>query len=161
MAVGSHLWFSPLSHLLGNLWRNFVKTLHLNSSQCLPVSAQKRFRSVSKYGRTAAIFKITNCPLLNAVTIVIASPPGLLVRFFLTCLRCSPSGLVVQAWKWFPIDKYGRQQPSLIFTVIASPPKSLEEFCRNLAYEFLSMSRCVCLKMIMVCQQIWPNSGHL
>ena len=54
--------------------------------------------------------------------------------------------------KWFgPVDKFGRRQPSLIFTFIASPPKQLEEFCRNLAYEFLSMSRCVRPKMISVC----------
>ena len=41
-------------------------------------------------------------------------------------------------------------QPSLIFTVIASPLKPLEEFCWNLAYEFLSMPRCVCPKTILV-----------
>ena len=69
VAAGSHLWFSPLSHLLRNHWRNFVETLHMNSSQCLDVSARKRFWSINKYGRTAAIFKITNCPLLNTVTI--------------------------------------------------------------------------------------------
>ena len=46
-----------------------------------------------------------------------------------------------------------RKQPSLMFTFIASPPKPLEEFCRNLAYEFLSMSRCVRPKMISVCQK--------
>ena len=56
--------------------------------------------------------------------------------------------------KWFgPVDKFGRRQPSSIFTFIASPPKQLEEFCRNLAYEFLSMSRCVRRKMISVCQK--------
>ena len=59
------------------------------------------------------------------------------------CLRCSPSGLVVTARKWFrSVDRCGRRRPSLIFTVIASHPKPMEEFCRNLAYEFLSMSRC-------------------
>ena len=59
------------------------------------------------------------------------------------CLRCSPSGLLVTARKWFrSVDRCGRRRPSLIFTVIASHPKPLEEFCRNLAYEFLSMSRC-------------------
>ena len=42
------------------------------------------------------------------------------------------------------IAKYGRRQQSfLIFTIIASLPKPLEECCRNLPYEFLSMSRCV------------------
>ena len=60
----------------------------------------------------------------------------------------------MSARKWFrSVDKCGRRQPSLIFTFIASPSKPLEEFCRNLAYEFLSMSRCVCLKMISVCQK--------
>ena len=68
MATGSHLWFSPLSHLLRNYCRNFVETLHMDSSQCL-MSAWKRFWSINKYGRTAAIFKIANCPLLNTVTI--------------------------------------------------------------------------------------------
>ena len=65
----SHLWFSPLLHLLQNQWRNFVETLHMNSSQCLDVSAWKLFWSVNKYGRRTAIFKIVNCPLLNTVTI--------------------------------------------------------------------------------------------
>ena len=69
MAAGNHIWFSPLSHLLRNHWRNFVETLHMNSSHCLDVSARKRFWSVNKYGWTAAIFKIANCPLLNTVTI--------------------------------------------------------------------------------------------
>ena len=65
MATGQ-LCFSPLLHLLRNLWRNCAKTLCMNSSQCLDVSARKRFWSVNKYGGTAAIFKIT---LLNTVTI--------------------------------------------------------------------------------------------
>ena len=43
--------------------------------------------------------------------------------------------------------------PFLIFTFIASPPKPLEEFRRNLAFEFLSMSRCVRPKMGSVCQK--------
>ena len=56
--------------------------------------------------------------------------------------------------KWFgPVNKFGCRQPSLIFTFIASPPKQLEEFCRNLAYEFLSISRCVRPKIISVCQK--------
>ena len=29
MAAGNYLWFSPLSHLLRNHWRNFVETLHI------------------------------------------------------------------------------------------------------------------------------------
>ena len=59
------------------------------------------------------------------------------------CLRCSPSGLVMSVRKWFrSVDRYGRRRPSLIFTVIASHPKPLEEFCRNLAYKFFSMSKC-------------------
>ena len=45
--------------------------------------------------------------------------------------------------------------------VIASPPKPLEEFSGNLAYEFLSISRCVCRKIILLRQQIWPNCGNL
>ena len=60
----------------------------------------------------------------------------------------------MSARKWFlSVDKCGRRQPSLIFTFIASLPKQLEEFCRNLAYEYLSMSRCVPPKMILVCQK--------
>ena len=74
--------------------------------------------------------------------------------FFDTCLRCSPTSLVMSARKWFQsVDKCGRRQPSLIFTFIVSSPKPLEEFCRNLAYGFLSMSRCVRPKMISVCQK--------
>ena len=84
---------------------------------------------------------------------------------FETCPSCSPSGLVVHVRKWFrSVDKYGCWRPTLIFTVIASPPKPLEEFCRNLAYEFLSVSRCVRPKRILVRQQaaiykinIWPS----
>ena len=82
--------------------------------------------------------------------------------FFETCPNCSPSGLVVSARIWFrSVDKYGRRRPSLIFTVIASPPKPQEEFCRNLAYEFPSMSRCVRPKTIPVRQRLWQNGGHL
>ena len=97
-----------------------------------------------QYGRTAAIFKIAKifkiCPFLNNVTISFSH----LLRdhwsdFFETCPRCFPSVLVVHAPKMVPV----RRQPSLIFTVIASPPKPQEEFCRNLAYEFLSVPRCV------------------
>ena len=84
------------------------------------------------------------------------------LNFFKTCLRCSPSGLVVSARKWFrSIDKYGCQQPSLIFTVILSPLKPLKEFSQNLAHEFLSMSRCVLQKTIPVRQQIWPNDSQV
>ena len=64
--------------------------------------------------------------------------------FFDTRLRCFPRSLVVSARKRFwSVDKCGRWQPALIFTFIASPPKQLEEFCRNLAYEFLSMVGCI------------------
>ena len=154
-AASSHLWFSLLSYLR-NHCRNLVETLHMISSQCLDISTRKRFRSINKYGRTAAIFKITNCPLLNTVTISLSH----LLRdhwldSFETYWRCFPSGLVVSAGKLYrPVDKYGRQQPSLIFTISASPRKPLEEFSRNLANEFLSMSRCVRSKMILVHQQI-------
>ena len=56
---------------------------------------------------------------------------------FETCLRCPPRGLVVFARQWlWSVDKYGRPQPSLISIVIASPPKLLEEFYRNLAYGY-------------------------
>ena len=73
---------------------------------------------------------------------------------FDTWLRCSPGSLVVFARKWFwSVDKCGRRQPSLIFTFIASPPTPLEEFCRNLAYKFPSISRYVRPKMISVCQK--------
>ena len=41
-----------------NHWKNFVETLHTNSSVCLDVSAWKWFWSANKYGRTAAIFKL-------------------------------------------------------------------------------------------------------
>ena len=148
---------------LRNHWRNSVKIWHMYSSQCLDVSARKWSWSIDKYGRTAAIFKITNCPLLNTVTISLLH----LLRdhwsdFFLNLPEMFPSGQVVHARKWFrSVDKYGRRQPSLIFTIIASPPKPQQEFCRNLAYEFLLKSRCVCLKMVLVYQRIWPDSGHL
>ena len=57
--AGSHLWFSPLSHLLWKHRRNFFETLHMNSTQCLDVSrsAWKWFWSINKYGRIVAIFK--------------------------------------------------------------------------------------------------------
>ena len=75
-------------------------------------------------------------------------------RIFRNLSEMFPRSLFVSARKWFrSVDKCGRWQPSLIFTFIASPSKPLEEFCRNLAYEFLSMSRCVRLKMISVCQK--------
>ena len=143
--------------------RNFVKTLHMSSSQCLDVATRKWFWSVNKYGRTAAIFKIVNCPLFNTITISLSHLlRGHMSDFFKTCLRCSTSGLIVSAWKWFQsLDKYGCWQPSLIFTIIASPLKPLVKFCQNLAYEFLSLSRYVSSKIILVCQQIWPNNGHL
>ena len=137
--------------------------LHMNSFQCLDVSARKWFRSINKYGWTAPSFKIAICTLLNTVTISLSH----LLRdhwsdYFETCLSCSLGGLVVSAQKWFrSVDKYGRRQPSLIFSVIASPPKPLEEFSGNLAYEFLSVSRCVCRKIILLRQQIGPNCGNL
>ena len=69
-------------------------------------------------------------------------------------LVCSPRRLDVSARKWFwSVDKCSRRQPSLIFSFIACPPKPLEDFCLNLAYEFLSMSRCVRPKRILVCQK--------
>ena len=163
MAAAGHLWFSPLLHLLRNHWRNFVEILHMNSSQCLDISARKPFRSINKYGRTAAIFKISICPLLNTVTISLLH----LLRdhwsdFFESCLRWFRYWSSCACLKMVPsVDKYGHGQPSLIFPVIASPPKSLEEFCRNLAYEFLSMPRCVHSKTIVVRQQTWPNGSHL
>ena len=163
MAGSGRLWFSPLSHLLWNHWRNFAETLHMNSSQRLDVSAPKRFSSVNKYGRTVAIFRITICPLLNTKTISLS----LLLRdhwsdCFKSCPRYSPSGLVLHAQKWFrSVSKYDCRQPFLIFTVIASPPKSLEEFCRNLSHKFHSLPRCVRPKMILVRRQIWPNGSHL
>ena len=42
MAAGSHLLISPLSYLLRKLWRNFVETLHMNSSQCLDVTTRQQ-----------------------------------------------------------------------------------------------------------------------
>ena len=135
----------------------------MNFSQCVDVSAQKRFRSVNKYGRTAAIFKIANSPFLNIVTISLSHlPRDHWSDIFEICLTCSIYGLDVSARKWFrSIDKYGRRQPFLIFTVIPYPPKPLEEFCQNFAFELLSISRCVCPKMILVCQQIRPKGNHL
>ena len=102
-------------------------------SQCLDVPARQWFWCVNKYGRTAAIFKIVNCPLLNTVTISLSQLlPDHWSDCFETCLSCSSSGLVVSARKRFrSIDKYSHRQPSLIFTVIASPLKPLEEFCRK------------------------------
>ena len=41
--------------------------------------------------------------------------------------------------------------------LIASPQKPLDEFHWNLAYKFLSMTRCVCPKTNPVRQQIWPR----
>ena len=57
--------------------------------------------------------------------------------------------------KWFQsVDKCGRRQPfDFHLKFVASPPKPLEEFCRNLAYEFLSMSRYVRPKMMSGCQK--------
>ena len=82
-----------LSHLLRDHWsdirnfpemfrRNFVETLHMNSSQCLDVAAWKRFWSVDEHGRTAAIFKIANCPLLNTVTIPLSPSSETTGRIF-------------------------------------------------------------------------------
>ena len=66
-----------------------------------------------------------------------------------TCLRCSPRSLIVSARKWFrSVDKYGRPQPSFIFTFIASPPKPLEEFCRN-HYMHLNYSQCLDMPLSM------------
>ena len=135
----------------------------MNFSQCLDVSFPKWFLSISKYGRTATIFKIAIWPLLNTVKITLLHIlRDHLLDFFKTCLRCSPNCLVMHARKWFwSVDEYGHHRPSLIFTVIASFPKPLEEFCQNLAYEFLVVPRYVCPKTILVCQQIWPNGSHL
>ena len=133
-------------------------------SRCLDVSAQKRFQSVNKYGRMVAIFKIAICPLLNTITV----PLSHLLRdhwsdFFKTCPRCSPNGLVMHAHKWFrSVNKYGRLQPSLFFTVMASPPSKIPGgICQKLAYEFLSKTGCVRPKTILVRQQLWPNSSSL
>ena len=157
----------PLEEFRRNLAYAFLSksryVLHMNSFQCLDVSARKWFRSINKYGWTAPTFKIAICTLLNTVTISLSH----LLQdhwsvYFETCLSCSLGGLVVSAQKWFRSgDKCGRRQPSLIFSVIVSPSKPLEEFSGNLAYEFLSMSRCVCRKKILLRQQIWPNCGNL
>ena len=58
MATVGQLVFFPLSHLLRNQWRNFVKTFHMDSSQPLDVSPRKCFRSVDYYGRQMAILDI-------------------------------------------------------------------------------------------------------
>ena len=122
MAAGSHLWFSQLSHFLRNHWRNLVEILHMNSSQWLDMATRPSLKSLIA---------------LNTNNLVIASLRPL-VGFFETCLRYSTSGLVVFSQKRFrSVDKYGHRQPSFIFTVIASPRKPLEQFCQNLAYEFL------------------------
>ena len=55
--MGSDL--SVPDHCLSFCFEEFCRNLQMHSSQCL----------VNKYGRTAAIFKIVNCPLLNTVTI--------------------------------------------------------------------------------------------
>ena len=113
-----------------------------------------------------------NCVFSSAVELLSNSGPSgfhMSVNFFFlshllrdnwsdcfeTCIRCSLSVLVVFIRKWFQtVNKHGCRQPSLIFTIIASP-KPLEKFSRNLAYEFFLMSRYVSPKMIPVRQQ--PN----
>ena len=56
MAAGSHLWFSPLSHLLQNHWRNWVESLqmdrvkriwYLSPMRAAKVQASLRIRTVS------------------------------------------------------------------------------------------------------------------
>ena len=77
---------------------NLVEILHINSSQ-LDVSAWIWFWSVNKYVQTAAVFIITNCPLLNTSynNLVFASPPRSPVGVIYICLRCVPCGQVVSA----------------------------------------------------------------
>ena len=162
MSVRLSVNFFLLLHLLRDHWSDYFELEEfrwnlayefLSVSRCVHMKTipWKQFLSVNKYDQTAAIFKITICPLLHLVT---ASPLRPL-DFFKACPRCSPSGLVVHARS---VDQYGHQQSSLFFTHITS---TLEELCRNLAYEFLSMPRCVRLKTILVCQNIWPNGSHL
>ena len=143
----------------------------------LVVHARKWFLSVDNYGgrQPALIFTVIASPPKPQSNFVeslsrprcvfpktILVRPRQLVGFFKNFPEMFPYGLVVHARKWFrSVDKYGGRQPALILTDKASPPKPLEEFCRNLSYERLSTSRCVCPKMILVRQQIWPNSGHL
>ena len=68
------------------------------------------------YAKTCATTKIS---IVAGYHVVLAT-----LLFLNTCLRSSPSGLVVSAQKCFrSVDKYGHRQPSLIFTDIASPPK--------------------------------------
>ena len=105
--------FFSLSHLLRNQWRNFVETLHMDSSQPLYVSPWRRFHGLAW---PREILEITTSPLLNTVTILLCH----LLQdnssdFFKTCLGCSPSNLIVPAniFFWFrSFDKYGRRQQS-------------------------------------------------
>ena len=111
------------------------------------------------------IWRPSVCPSIHPSInffLFIASSPRPLVRFFFeTCLGCFSCGQAVLAQIWFrSIYKYGRRQPSLIFTVIALAAKPVEEFYRNLAHAFLTMSRCVCPKTISVHLQIWLSGGH-
>ena len=136
----------------------FVKSItarvflhNMKQSDCLMKISFTCFKTCNaitsglRFCGTISIFSVLSAVHLSVnFFLVIASPPRPLVVFFETCPRCSPRSLVVSARKW---------QPSLIFTFIASPSKPLEEFCRNLTYEFLSMSRCVRPKMILVCQK--------
>ena len=51
-----------------------------------------------------------------------------------TCQTLPKLVLLVFARKWYrSVDKFGRRQLSLIFPVIAIPPKLLKEFSRNIA----------------------------
>ena len=95
---------------------------------CLEVSARLCF--VYKYGRTAAIFKIANCPLLNTETIWLShlrrdhwSDFKNLPEMIPWWSRCACPKMVQVHQQMWP------RQSSLIFIVITSPQKSLEEFC--------------------------------
>ena len=57
--------------------------------------------------------------------------------------------------KWFrSVDKYGRRQPSLIITAIASFPTLLDKLDQNLAYRFLSTSKCVRPKLNVTTEDV-------
>ena len=121
----------------------FFETLHLISSQCVDVSIQKKFWSVSKYGRKATIFKLVNCLSHNTVTISLSHPSETTSRifFFKTYLRCSTSGLVVSARKWFwCVNKYGRRQPSLINLFNAFSSDLLVPYCQEFNNTILLMN---------------------
>ena len=100
-------------------------------------------------GRTAAIFKIVNCSLINTVTISLSHllrdhwPDFLKIVRVFNCL-------VVSAQKQFrPVDKYDRREPSLINRFIALSLDLLELYCQEFVYTILFRTKIF----------EWPHKG--